>query len=78
MGRHKHPEPMRSIVLIRVDVEYPRTWFKGYGQFGEALTTTVYEDAARMTWEDAKRAILDLKVDYRDSVWSMRAVREAD
>lgn len=79
MSRQKtpHPHPYK-LVVIRVDSEYPRTWFKGYSEFGEALTTTDYTEAARMDWDDASRAIYCLKADYMGTIWSMRAVQEAD
>lgn len=64
-------------VVVRVDQCYPRTWFRDYNEFNQACTTTQFEQAARMGYDEAKQAIYCLQIDH-GGVWGLRKAEDGN
>ncbi len=66
---------MKKLVVVRVDITHPTTWFKGYDQFSNTLTTIHYNEAARMDINEARQAVYGLKIDH-GGVWGIREAQD--
>ena len=62
-------------VVVRVDQSHPKTWFRGYNEFSQAITTIHFNQAARMGYDEAKQAIYCLKIDI-GGVWGLRKAED--
>jgi len=64
-----------TYVVVRTDQAHPTIWFRAFGEFGQAISTIHYSQAARLGYDDAKKAIFGAKIDFGGR-WEMRRVDE--
>lgn len=66
-----------TYVVVRVDQAHPKVWFREFGEFGQAITTIHFNQAARMGYDEAKQAIYGLQIDC-GGVWGLRKAEDGN
>lgn len=66
-----------TYVVVRTDQCHPTVWFRAFGEYGQAISTIHYAEAARMGYDEAKRAIFGAKIDFAGE-WEMRRAEDGN